>query len=274
MTARDVAPAPPAAGNALLTRIWNGGGGAARLRSLSLVAVLSIWELFGRANPLVASYPSEIFQAAREHLLPTVLPAFAESLHGFATGYAISIVVGIPLGLIMSQSRILELALAPYVSALYAMPRVALIPVLILWLGVSFELRVGVVIISGLFAIILNTYLGAKEVDQELVDVGSAFAAGRARTIRTIIVPASVPYIFAGLRIGMARSLIGIVVAEIAASTAGVGHLIKSSAQYLQMARMFVPIILLGLFAILLTDLFRRFERRATQPWLYRKAGR
>ena len=242
------------------------GSSAAGLRILSLAVVLALWELFGRGSPLVASYPSQIVAAAWTDLVPVVLPAFAESLWGFAVGYGISAVIGIPIGLVMSQSRIAELALAPYVSALYAMPRVALIPILIIWLGVSFELRVGVVIVSGIFAIITNTYLGGKEVSDELLDVGRAFKASRLRMLRTIVIPGSVPYIFAGLRIGMARSLIGIVVAEIAASSAGVGNLIKVNAQYLQMGKMFVPIILLGIFAIALTPAFARLEARMADP--------
>lgn len=272
MTTHELVAGPPR--GSVLAQLRSLTHSAAVLRIVSLVVVLSVWEIYGRANPLAASYPTQIVAAARETLVPVVLPAFGETLHGFGVGYGISILIGVPLGLLMSQSRVLELSIAPYVSALYAMPRVALIPVLILWLGVSFELRVGVVIVSAVFAIILNTYLGGKEVDSELLDVGRAFVAGRARTIATIVVPASAPYIFAGLRIGMARALIGIVVAEIAASSAGVGRVIKSSGQYLQMARMFVPIILLGLFAIALTGLFHRVERRVTMPWMRKGAVR
>lgn len=221
--------------------------------------------------PLQTSYPSAIVQAAYETMASDVLPAFVDTITGFAVGYLIAVVAGVPIGLLMARSRVVELALKPYVFALNATPRIAFIPLLILWLGLTFEMRVAVVVMSGIFPIMVNTYLGAKEVDRELLDTGTAFAASRNQMMRTIVFPASLPYTFAGLRIGMGRSLIGIVVAEIESSVVGVGHLIDYDAQTLQIAEMFVPIIMLGAFSILFTALLVRLERWATMPWLRKR---
>jgi len=139
---------------------------------------------------------------------------------------------------------------------------------MIIWLGIDFNLRVGVVIISGIFPIIVNAYLGGKEVDRELLDVGTAFAASDSQKLRTIIVPGSLPYLYAGIRIGMGRALIGTIVAEIEAAIAGVGKLLKDDALAFDMAAMFVPIILLGLLSIFLNRGVRELEVRTVMPWL------
>ncbi len=243
------------------------------LRLLSLAAVATVWEIAGRPAPEFASYPSAIFQAAYDSFLSDVAPAFRDTLASFALGFGVSIVAGILIGLLMARSRLVDLVLNPYVYALYATPRLALIPVMIIWLGVDFNLRVGVVIISGIFPVIVNTYLGGKEVDRDLLDVGTAFAANSLQKLRTIVVPAALPYIFAGIRIGMGRALIGTIVAEIEAATAGVGKLLKDSANALDMAGLLVPIILLGLLSIALTMIIRETESRSARPWLHHKAA-
>jgi ABC-type nitrate/sulfonate/bicarbonate transport system permease component len=242
------------------------------LRVLSVLVVATIWEVAGRGEPLIASYPSQILQAGIRTFNRDILPAFVQTMKGFGVGFGLAILFGVPIGLLMSRSRLLELSLAPYVTALYATPRVALIPVLILWLGVDFNLRVGVVIVSGIFPVILNAYLGGKEVDRDLLDVGAAFAATNLQRLRTIVVPGSLPYVYAGLRIGISRALIGAIVAELEVSSGGIGGLIKESAKALRMAEMFAPIILLGLLSIALSSGVRWLERRTTMPWLWTKA--
>lgn len=239
------------------------------LRALSLLIVAIVWEVAGRSQPLIASYPSAILRAGVMTFNRDILPAFVETLKGFGVGFALAILIGVPIGLLMSRSKLLDLSLSPYVTALYATPRVALIPLLILWLGIGFNLRVGVVFVSGVFAIILNAYLGGKEVDRDLLDVGKAFASTKLQRLRTIVVPASLPFVYAGLRIGIARALIGAIVAELTVSSGGIGGLIKDHAKSLRIAEMFAPIILLGLLSITLVATVRWAERRTTMPWLW-----
>jgi len=233
---------------------------------LSVAVVLVGWQLFGTAYS--TSYPSSIFHSAINTLWSDVVPAFKDTLEGFGVGYSICIVAGVPIGLLMARSRLVELVLEPYVSALYATPRLALIPVLILWLGVNFQLRMAVVIVSGLFPIVLNAYLGGREVDPNLLDVGTAFSANSFQILRTVVYPGSLPYIFAGIRIGLGRAYIGIIVAEIETSAIGIGNLISSDAGSLQMAAMWVAIISLGVVSILLSTGLKWAERWSTMPWL------
>ena len=237
------------------------------LRLLSLLVVIGLWQLIGRHQPYSISSPSQIVHAAFRDMHHEVLPAFADTLKGFSIGYAFCILFGVPAGLLMAQSRIAEIAFVPYVSALYATPRLALIPVLILWFGLTFQMRLSVVIVSGLFPVILNAYIGGKEVDRNQIEVGTAFAAGRLRILRTIIVPGSLHYIFAGIRIGLGRALIGIIVAEIETSIIGVGNLISKDGATLHIADMWVPIIMLGIFSIVCSIFLKWAERWTTMPW-------
>ncbi len=236
------------------------------LRLLSVAVVLGGWQLFG--TPYSTSFPSSIATSAVHTFTSQVVPAFGDTLKGFAAGYALCIVAGVSLGLLMARSRVVELALEPYVNALYATPRLALIPVLILWLGVNFQMRLAVVVVSGLFPIILNTYLGAREADPNLLDVGQAFAANRLQVLRSDVFPGSLPYIFAGLRIGLGRAFIGIIVAEIETSALGIGNLINQDATTIHMAAMWVAIICLGILSIILSSALKAAERWSTMPWL------
>jgi ABC-type nitrate/sulfonate/bicarbonate transport system permease component len=246
---------------------WRTLTGKWPLRLLSLAFVMTLWQIFGRKYPYSISDPMSIVDAGREVWRSELLPAFGQTSGSFFLGFAICIVVGVPVGLLMARSRVVELALAPYVSALYATPRLALIPVMMLWFGFTFELRLAVVIVSGIFPIIMNTWLGAKEVDRDLLDAGRAFAASKLQSLKTIVIPGSLHYIFAGMRIGLARALVGTVVAEIITSIAGVGHLLESSAQTLQIAKMWLAIITLGFFALGCSSILKFLERWATMPW-------
>ncbi len=242
------------------------------LRLLSVAVVLVGWQLFG--TPYSTSFPSSIAQALVKTFWSDIAPAFKDTLEGFGIGYAICLVVGVPVGLLMARSRLVELVLEPYVNALYATPRLALIPVLILWLGVNMQMRVAVVIVSGLFPIVLNTYLGGREVDPNLLDVGEAFSASSFRVLRTIVFPGSLSYIFAGMRIGLGRSFIGIIVAEIETSAIGIGNLISTDAGSLQMSAMWAAIFSLGVLSIVLSTGLKWAERRATMPWLRTRKAR
>ncbi len=241
------------------------------IRVISLVVFLGVWEYFGRDMPYVISSPSAIWASAVENFVPEVWPAFLETLRGLGAGFGLAILIGVPVGLLMSFSPIIEIALSPYLSALYATPRITLIPVLVLWLGISFEMRVGIVFLSAVFPIMLNTYLGGKEVDQGLLDVGKAFKASGFKIYRSIYLRGSIPYIFAGLHLGLGRGLMGVVVAEIATSAGGIGNLISYYAKYFRIDSMFVAVVVLGLFAVFIAEFLTRFNTTLNEPWNRRR---
>jgi ABC-type nitrate/sulfonate/bicarbonate transport system permease component len=136
----------------------------------------------------------------------------------------------------------------------------------VLWLGIDFQLRVAIVVLSSIFPIIINMHAGVKEVDRELLDVGRAFTASRRQELRTIVLPGSLPFMFTGLRIGLARALGGVITAELTAAVVGVGRLIIDGARFLRLDEMFVPLILFGIISIMFTAILG-FLQELAMPW-------
>jgi NitT/TauT family transport system permease protein len=242
-------------------------GSAAIQRILSVIVVLALWQLIGSHFPYSMSSPSAIVTGARTSLLSQVLPAFGQTLASFGIGFAISVIVGVPVGLAMARIRVVRIALEPYVLMLYSMPIIALIPVLIIIFGISFPLRVAGVVLFGIFAIIVNTFLGASRIDPALEDVGRSFAASGRKRLTAIIFPGSLRYIFAGIRIGFGHGMIGAVVIEIEASAVGMGSLLTIFIQELKLGKFFVVVIVLGIFSIICSIAIRAAERWCTEPW-------
>jgi ABC-type nitrate/sulfonate/bicarbonate transport system permease component len=242
---------------------------------VSIACVLVVWEIFGRdINPVFGSYPSAI-AAAFWDLLRTgqLQSALYESLRPFALGYCLAIVVGIPLGLIIGRFRVAEAALGIYITAGYAMPLVALVPLLMLWLGLGFAVKVAVVFLMALFPICINTWLGVTAVPKTLIEVGKSFVASDTVILRRIILPATLPYIMAGIRLAVGRAVVAMVIAEFFTTISGLGAVIINSANNFDTATMFVPIIILMIMAISLNSLIGYIERKVA-PWQAEIAGR
>ena len=241
----------------------------------SVAVVLIIWEIFGRQiNPVFGSYPTAIAAAFWELLISGQLgAALYDSLRPFVLGYGLAIVVGIPVGLVVGRFRVAEAALGLYVTAGYAMPLVALVPLLILWLGLGFAVKVSVVFLMSLFPIIINTWLGVVAVPKTLIEVGKSFVAPDLVILRRIILPATLPYIMAGIRLAVGRAVVAMVIAEFFTTISGLGAVIINSANNFDTATMFVPIIILMVMAIGLNWLIGWVERRVA-PWQAEISGR
>jgi ABC-type nitrate/sulfonate/bicarbonate transport system permease component len=241
----------------------------------SIVCVLILWEIFGRdINPVFGSYPSAIAVAFWELLRTGQLgAALYDSLRPFLLGYALAIVIGVPVGLLIGRFRVAEAALGIYITAGYAMPLVALVPLLILWLGLGFAVKVAVVFLMALFPICINTWLGVIAVPKTLIEVGKSFVAPDLVILRRIVLPATLPYIMAGVRLAVGRAVVAMVIAEFFTTISGLGAVIINSANNFDTATMFVPIIILMVMAIGLNSLIGWVERRVA-PWQAEIAGR
>jgi NitT/TauT family transport system permease protein len=241
----------------------------------SVAMVLIVWEIFGRRiNPVFGSYPSAIAEAFWELAVTGQLwSALYDSLRPFVIGYALAIVVGVPLGLFIGGFRAAEAALGLYITAGYAMPLVALVPLLILWLGLGFAVKVAVIFLMSLFPICINTWLGVTAVPKTLIEVGKSFVAPDTVILRRIILPATLPYIMAGIRLAVGRAVVGMVIAEFFTTISGLGAVIINSANNFDTATMFVPIIILMLMAIGLNWLIG-FVERWVAPWQAEISGR
>ena len=241
----------------------------------SVAVLLIVWEIFGRRiNPVFGSYPSAIAEAFWELAITGQLwSALYDSLRPFVIGYALAILVGVPLGLFIGGFRAAEAALGLYITAGYAMPLVALVPLLILWLGLGFAVKVAVIFLMSLFPICINTWLGVTAVPKTLIEVGKSFVAPDTVILRRIILPATLPYIMAGIRLAVGRAVVGMVIAEFFTTISGLGAVIINSANNFDTATMFVPIIILMMMAIGLNWLIGFVERRVA-PWQAEISGR
>jgi ABC-type nitrate/sulfonate/bicarbonate transport system permease component len=241
----------------------------------SVAILLIIWEWFGRdVNPVFGSYPSAIAEAFFDLAWSGKLgAAMAESLQPFIAGYGLAIVSGVPLGLLIGRYRVAEAALGIYVTAGYAMPLVALVPLLVLWLGLGFAVKAAVVFLMSVFPICINTWLGVTAVPKSLIEVGKSFVAPDTVVLRRIILPATLPYIMAGIRLAVGRAVVAMVIAEFFTTISGLGAIIINSANNFDTATMFVPIVVLMVMAIGLNGLIGLVERRVA-PWQAEIAGR
>jgi ABC-type nitrate/sulfonate/bicarbonate transport system permease component len=242
---------------------------------ISVFCLLVLWEIFGRqVNPVFGSYPTAIAIAFWELARSGELwSALYQSLQPFFAGYLLAVVLGVPIGLIIGRFRWAEAAFGIYVTAGYAMPLVALVPLLVLWLGLGFAVKASVVFLMALFPICINTWLGVIAVPKTLIEVGKSFVAPNHVILRRIVLPATLPYIMAGVRLAVGRAVVAMVIAEFFTTISGLGAIIINSANNFDTATMFVPIIVLMVMAIGLNSLIGFVERKVA-PWQAEIAGR
>jgi ABC-type nitrate/sulfonate/bicarbonate transport system permease component len=245
------------------------------ITGLSLIVFIGAWEIFGRdINPVFGSYPSAIAIAFVDLLRNgKLIAALLQSLQPFVVGYLLAIVVGMPLGLIIGRFRTAGAALGIYVTAGYATPLVALVPLLILWLGLGFAVKVAVIFLMSIFPICINTWAGVNAVPVSLIEVGKSFVASDATILRRIILPATLPYIMAGVRLAVGRAVVAMIIAEFFTAISGLGGIIINSANNFDTATMFVPVVVLMVLAIGLNGLILKIEAWVA-PWQAEISGR
>jgi ABC-type nitrate/sulfonate/bicarbonate transport system permease component len=244
------------------------------IRVGSVLFVLLAWEIIGRRDPLFTSYPTAVAEAAVDTLVRDgeLISAFGTTLWALGVGFAISVAIGVPLGFALARIKVLGIAADPYVAALYATPRITLIPLLVLWVGIDAKLRITIVVLASIFPIIINVRDGAREVERSYVDAARSFAATKWQVWRTVVLPASLPYVFVALRLGAQHAIIGVIVAEMTAALAGTGQVLLDYAQFFRTDRLMVPILIIGFFSIFITWGLDRLQARLS-PWKSTRRG-
>jgi len=237
-------------------------------RTISIVVVVGGWEIVGRrVSPVFLSYPSAIVKAAFAMTRSgELLSALATSLQTLVIGFVGASAIGIALGLLIGRYKIVDAATDWLINALYAMPMVAIIPLVILWFGLGEAAKLFIVGITSVFPVLINTAAGVRNVSRALIDVSTAFAANERQVFTKIILPAAVPYMMTGLRLGIGRAIIGMVVAEFFTAITGLGAVIVKYGNQYDTASMFVPILVLMLLGVVLTQGVRRLEE-VFAPW-------
>jgi NitT/TauT family transport system permease protein len=237
------------------------------LRLASIAAILIAWQIYGGSiNPILLSDPSAVAVAFVDMVRDGSLGhALASSLEVLGLGYLFGSVAGVVIGLAAGRSEAVAALIDIPVNALYAVPAVALVPVIVLWFGFAVTTKTVVVFLFVIFPVLINTTRGVREVDPELVEVARSFCSSERRMWFDLILPSALPFIVTGLRLAIGRALIGVIVAEFYTSLSGLGNLITTSASNFQTARMFVPIVVIALLGVVCTALLELAERRLVQ---------
>jgi NitT/TauT family transport system permease protein len=237
---------------------------------ISIVTGLALWEFASRvlvANALFLAAPSQIFAAIYKLAISGELSQhIAVSAAEFALGYVIACLIGIVLGFAMAESEVAKKVLQPWISGLYATPTIALAPLFILWLGIGIWSKVLVVIFLVLFPVTINTEAGLRTTSARLIEMMRSFGATPQQIFFKLSLPSAMPFILAGLKLGIGRGLIGVVVAELFGSRAGLGRLISQSADAFNMPELFAGVVILAAAGIAMTAGFTWLER-ALVPW-------
>lgn len=233
------------------------------LQLLLLAVILGVWEFVGqRSSNFTFSPPSSVIPAAGDMIESGQLQdAIGDSLFGLFIGFALAAVVGTAIGYAMGWWRLIGRTLDPFVAALYVVPIAALVPLIINWWGIGTASRIVVIFLFAVFEILLNAYAGIRNIDQSLVDVARAFGARRSDLVRRVALPASLPFVMVGMRIGASRALKGMVLAEMLFASTGLGGLIIDNAQAFRMDRVLVAVLVIAAIGIALTAAVRGVER-------------
>lgn len=235
------------------------------IRAVTLAILLGAWQLVGSSvNPALLVPPSDVALSFYNLAVasPQLVSAAIVSAQAFAIGYGAAIVVGVTVGLLMGRFRRVHDVLDPWVFFLYAIPTIAVIPLLVIWFGIDQEVRVVLVFLASVFTIIISTAAGVKNVDEDLLDVGRAFCANERQVTRTIILPAAFPFIFAGIRLAMSQAIVGVIGAEFLVVITGLGGMILTYANSFQTANMFVPIIAIIALSVGMTAVLGRIQQQ------------
>lgn len=220
-------------------------------RIYSVITVLILWEVVARiiAEPLfLPSFSTVVVLFFKLLAGAELLPHIKVSMFRALTGFALSVVLGIPLGLLMGWSKLWDNFWSPLISLLYPIPKIGLIPLFILWLGIGNTSKVAVIFVAAVFSVILNTYTGAKGTPRYLVWSAMTMGASQREILIKVVLPHSLPYIFTGLRLAMGISWILLFAAEMVAAQTGLGYIILFAQRMLQTDVVFVGLLTIAIF--------------------------
>ena len=219
---------------------------------LSLLGGLALWEVAGRhtSEAFMAPLSETLVRLAQMTQSGKLIPQIESSLLLFATGFAASLVIGFPLGLLLARVRPLREALDVYIMILYATPMVALIPFILSLMGFGFAPKVLVVFLFAVFPILYNTVEGARSIKPELLEVAHSYRSSEWALWREVMVPYTLPFFMTGVRQAIGRALVGMIAAEFFLSATGLGALIMTASQSFDTAGVFAAILLIGLLGV------------------------
>lgn len=239
-------------------------------RAIAAILFLGTWEWLvrsGRVNPLFISSPTVIGARLFDVFVDgSIWPHIRASGEVAGLGFLLSVVIGVPLGMLIGRVKLVRDTVEPLIMAKYSSPTVAFLPLLIIWFGIGTWSKVALVFLGGVFMIIINTEAGVSNVDRQLVETARSFTATEYQILSKIVIPSAIPFIITGMRLAVGRILVLVVVAELYASTAGLGYLIFQASANYDTSMIFVGVIVLAVAGILLNAFLRAVEMRLA-PW-------
>jgi NitT/TauT family transport system permease protein len=231
-----------------------------------LLVVVGVWELvvaLGLLNAFWASSPSLIAAALIEIVRePLFVKHVVTTLAELVAGFAIGAVLGIAIGFVLAEWSMAERVLAPYLAALNSLPRVALAPLFILWLGIGLWSKIVMAATLVVFIVIGNTLAAARSVDGDMITVARLLGARRGQLFVKVVLPASAPVVFAGLRLGVIYAMLGTVVGEMIAANSGLGYMLSFYAGSFQVSHLMATLVILIALSTALSGATSWLERR------------
>ena len=238
------------------------------LSALNLAVFFGVWELIARTTDIPKLFvpaPSEVYAAlVVSYQRDILLPNLAVSLRAYVIGMVIAFAIAIPAGLLIGGIKTLDKIVTPYMWALYTLPRIILMPLVLLWVGFNKTATIVLVVVSAAPATIVFIMDGVKTVDTSLLRAARSFGARRSRLFTNVVFPATVPFIATGTRMGVARGLLGLFIGEIFTGATGIGYILSLAQKAYNSALIFGLLIIFVLFSLLMIGLTQGLERKAS----------
>jgi NitT/TauT family transport system permease protein len=237
------------------------------LGSAGVITFLIIWELVGNTfqliNPMFMSAPSLVWNAAIQLFSSGEIynDLWVSGVELF-WGYVLSALVAVPFGISIGWYKKMSYIFDPFVNAMNATPRVALLPLVIIWLGIGILSKIGIIFLGAVFPILINTRDGVKTTPINLLTAARSFGASEWMVFKTVVLPSTVPFILTGLRLGLGRAIVGVMVGELYAATAGIGFMITVAGATFQTDKVFVGVLIFALAGMMGMELLTRIEAR------------
>jgi ABC-type nitrate/sulfonate/bicarbonate transport system permease component len=231
-----------------------------------LVALLVIWEAVSRAQlvkSVLISSPSAVAKtAADEFTSGAIWPDLWATLSVWVIGFAISAVLGIGIGMLSGRFKRVRYVADSWLNFTNVAPDLAYVPILILWFGIGINFKVVLVVLTGTFYIAINTLAGVKSAEGRFLRVANSFGASEVTTLRTVILPGSIPFIITGLRQGSARTIVAVIVAEFVSANQGIGYMISLSGSFLDTPKVMFGIVILAVLSLSVSQILGQVERQ------------
>jgi NitT/TauT family transport system permease protein len=240
------------------------------ISALAVIAFLAAWELaprIGVVDAIYTSQPSRVVAAGWEVIRTGgFLRDVSVSLSEFAIGFGLAIAIGVPLGLVLGRFSVLRYLLDPPIMAIYATPHLALLPVIVVWLGIGMQSKIAVAFAGGVIPILVNTMAGVRGVERSWIVAARSFCARQRDVFVKVILPASLPGVILGIRLGLSRAVLGVVVGEMYQSQAGVGNEIMRYGSEFRTDYLLFDVLLIALFGLTVTSAVRALEEKLWTP--------